>query len=600
MTISVKHAFTSAKADGTDSTLIQPSNWNAEHTITAAAGKILGRASGTAGAIQELSLAFDSTGQSMIPPSGDTASRPTGAAGMFRYNTTDNLFEYYNGTAWGSMGSTLTAIVTGGTGAASTLTLQSTSGTGTSDAIIFNTGSQVERMRINSTGAVGIGSTSLTVTSLRVSKNITGGTTAYGVFSDGAVQSDVTSSAIYFGTDANAASGTITSLIHYRANQSTLGTATVSNQYGFTSDNGLIGATNNYAFNAANTAAVTAGKTAYGFRSDINIATGGGTTYGFYAAGTADNYFLGDVSIGNVTAPLSKLVVSANATTTLQAATTGTLAHFANATDTSAVLLLDSHGTASGLRNEIVFRRSRGTAAAPAAITSGNNIGAITSYGYGASAYSATSRASIIMSASENWTASAQGTSIAINTTASGTITPTEVVTIGNDGVVTGTAGNLMLVSGTSVSISGTPTSVAFTGLPSWVKRIVIQLQDVSTNGTSNYIVQLGTGATPTYVATSYSGACNTQAGTGVQNSTGFTIVNSNVAANTWSGHIILTNITGNIWVESSNLGATDATSNRYSSGNNGAGAQLTAVRITTVIGTQTFDTGGVVNISYE
>ena len=175
-----------------------------------------------------------------------------------------------------------------------------------------------------------------------------------------------------------------------------------------------------------------------------------------------------------------------------------------------------------------------------------------------------------------------------------------EAMRIDSSGIVTGTVGNLMLVSGTSVSISGSPTSVAFTGLPSWVKRIVIQLEDVSTNGTSNYIVQLGYGGTPTYIITGYSGACNTQAGTGVQNSTGFTIANSVTAANTWSGHIILTNITGNVWVESSNIGATDATSNRYSSGNNDSTALLTAVRITTVIGTQTFDTGGVVNIFYE
>lgn len=31
----IKHAFTSAKADGSDGTLVQPSNWNADHTITA-------------------------------------------------------------------------------------------------------------------------------------------------------------------------------------------------------------------------------------------------------------------------------------------------------------------------------------------------------------------------------------------------------------------------------------------------------------------------------------------------------------------------------------------------------------------------------------
>jgi hypothetical protein len=47
--------------------------------------------------------------------------------------------------------------VTGGTGASSTLTLQSTSGSGTSDAIIFNTASQLEKMRLTTAGALGIG-----------------------------------------------------------------------------------------------------------------------------------------------------------------------------------------------------------------------------------------------------------------------------------------------------------------------------------------------------------------------------------------------------------------------------------------------------------
>lgn len=56
MTIQVKHAFDAVKADGPDSTLVQPSNWNAAHTLTMANGKILGRTSTGSGVVEELSV----------------------------------------------------------------------------------------------------------------------------------------------------------------------------------------------------------------------------------------------------------------------------------------------------------------------------------------------------------------------------------------------------------------------------------------------------------------------------------------------------------------------------------------------------------------
>lgn len=54
MTISLKHAFTSAKADGADATLIRPSNWNEEHALTLAQDKIVGRSSSGTGAAEEI------------------------------------------------------------------------------------------------------------------------------------------------------------------------------------------------------------------------------------------------------------------------------------------------------------------------------------------------------------------------------------------------------------------------------------------------------------------------------------------------------------------------------------------------------------------
>jgi hypothetical protein len=57
MTISLKHAKTSAVADGGDTSLVQPSDWNAEHTLQQATNTILGRSTSGTGATEELTPA---------------------------------------------------------------------------------------------------------------------------------------------------------------------------------------------------------------------------------------------------------------------------------------------------------------------------------------------------------------------------------------------------------------------------------------------------------------------------------------------------------------------------------------------------------------
>ncbi len=159
----------------------------------------------------------------------------------------------------------------------------------------YNATTATEIARFASNGALGIGTTSLTGYSLRVSKNITGSVSSTGIQSGGAIQSDVTSDAQYFSSAAStaAASFTITDLAHYVANQGTFGVgSTVTKQYGYRVAASLIGATNNYAF-----------------FSDIPIGT---NRWNLYMNGTAANYLAGVLNIGTTT--LSGFTLDVNGT----------------------------------------------------------------------------------------------------------------------------------------------------------------------------------------------------------------------------------------------------------------------------------------------
>lgn len=56
MTVSLKHTFQSTNPDGPDASQVQPSNWNAEHVLTCATARILGRTTAGTGVVEELSV----------------------------------------------------------------------------------------------------------------------------------------------------------------------------------------------------------------------------------------------------------------------------------------------------------------------------------------------------------------------------------------------------------------------------------------------------------------------------------------------------------------------------------------------------------------
>ena len=161
-------------------------------------------------------------------------------------------------------------------------------------------------------------------------------------------------------------------------------------------------------------------------------------------------------------------------------------------------------------------------------------------------------------------------------------------------------AGGSIITSGTAVA-STSGTSITFSSIPSWIKRITVMFQGVSTNGTSNYLVQIGSGSIVTtgYVSsaiTVQSAAISSAAGT---STTAFVVATASTAALAWNGAVQLVNLTGNTWIECGMLVNTTGDRSTNSGGTLALGGTLDRVRITTVNGTDTFDAGSI-NILYE
>ena len=176
-----------------------------------------------------------------------------------------------------------------------------------------------------------------------------------------------------------------------------------------------------------------------------------------------------------------------------------------------------------------------------------------------------------------------------------------ERMRIDSSGVITSTLGGMQVISGTAqASTSGT--SINFTDIPSWVKRITVMFSGVSTNGTSIPMVQLGAGSVDATSYTAMAGAINTANNTtrGTTNSTGFIISGSTTAAaDAHSGFITFSLFGSNVWTCSGNVYTPNGPNLSSISGVKTLAGTLDRVRITTVNGTDAFDAGSI-NILYE
>lgn len=151
------------------------------------------------------------------------------------------------------------------------------------------------------------------------------------------------------------------------------------------------------------------------------------------------------------------------------------------------------------------------------------------------------------------------------------------------------------LVSATAVVNPTSPasSSINFTGIPSWVKRITVMFSEASLSSTADILIRLGDaeGIEDTgYISTSATAAANSSSTTGF-------VIRVAAAANVLSGIAIIQNVTGNSWVCShSTKVATTATP--CGGGSKTLSDTLTQIRITTT-STDTFD-AGTINIMYE
>jgi len=198
--------------------------------------------------------------------------------------------------------------------------------------------------------------------------------------------------------------------------------------------------------------------------------------------------------------------------------------------------------------------------------------------------------------------------SVVISGDTSGAITVSAPAVSGTNTLTLQAATATSSVNKLETAVSPSQTSVDFTSIPSWVKRVTVMLSGVSLSGTDGIILQLGdsggieiTGYVGNIFNTYDSGTINV-----VAHSTSFLITSSgggSSAVNLYSGQVILSllDASTNTWVMNGSTSPTTTSSAAriaVFSGSKPLSSTLTQLSIGRT-GTNTFD-AGTVNLLLE
>jgi hypothetical protein len=176
--------------------------------------------------------------------------------------------------------------------------------------------------------------------------------------------------------------------------------------------------------------------------------------------------------------------------------------------------------------------------------------------------------------------------------------TDRQVIATNGSGVLS-FASRASIVRGTAVA-STSGASIAFTSIPTWVRKLTIVLSGVSTNGTANILLRLSTGGV--FASSGY--VSNMQvvqggvASSGVNSTAGF-IISQGTASVITTGAYQFVNNDGNGWLGTGVFAYENAVVGGYAAGRVTLGGVLDGIQIVTANGTDTFDEGSV-NIIYE